>query len=411
MSGPELCGPELCGPEASGPEVSGPEASGQQTRRSPDSTVDGVRLVTKLSSPWYRVPHAHVNRRREPALKAFRLHDWGEPPRLANVPLRSPGPGEVVLAVAAAGLCHSDLHVVDATAGQLPFRPPFTLGHEVAGHVASMGPEVPEVAVGDAVVVYAPWGCGRCERCRSGRRNYCDRGRELPAAGIGLGVDGGMADALVVASSRLVPIGDLDPLTAAPLTDAALTPYHAIARCRDRLGAGSVAVVVGVGGLGHLAVQLLRACTPCHVVAVDARETALALAGRSGAHATVPAGPDAARLIRELTDRRGADLVLDFVAAAGTLALGQEVLRSDGELAVVGSGGGALTVRKPGPLAPGARVSVPYWGSQPELAEVVRLARAGLLNVEATRFALEDAAEAVERLRRGAILGRAVLVP
>jgi alcohol dehydrogenase, propanol-preferring len=117
--------------------------------------------------------------------------------------------------VAAAGLCHSDLHVIDAAAGHLPFHPPFTLGHEVAGRVTSVAVgDAGSAAVGDAVVVYAPWGCGKCGRCRAGRQNYCDRKEALPAAGIGLGVDGGMAEALVVPSSRLIPIGDLDPASA-----------------------------------------------------------------------------------------------------------------------------------------------------------------------------------------------------
>jgi propanol-preferring alcohol dehydrogenase len=344
-------------------------------------------------------------------VRALRLHDWGEQPSLTDVALRSPGPDEVVLDVTAAGICHSDLHVVDATDGQLPFRPPFTLGHEVAGRVASIGGDVDGVHVGDAVVVHAPWGCGGCDRCRSGSQNYCDRRDKAGPAGIGLGVDGGMAESLVVASSRLIPIRDLDPASAAPLTDAGLTSYHAISRCRDRLGEGSIAVVVGVGGLGHLAVQILRACTPSRVVAVDTRTAALDVAERFGAHVVAYAGREATRAVRTATEGRGADVVFDFVGAAATLAFSTQILRSDGELSVVGSGGGALTVTKAGALPPGTRVSVPFWGTQPELLEVVRLAHEGRVQVETTEFALSDAGKAFDLLRRGEILGRAVLIP
>jgi len=344
-------------------------------------------------------------------VRALRLHDWGKPPTFADVALRSPDADEVVLDVAAAGLCHSDLHVIDATVGELPFHPPFTLGHEVAGRVASVGAAVRGLQVGDAVVVYAPWGCGRCDRCRSGRQNYCDRKAGLWAAGIGLGVDGGMAEALVVEASRLVPIADVDPAAAAPLTDAGLTSYHAISRCRDRLDEDSVAVVVGVGGLGHLAIQILRACTPCRVVAVDTRRAALDLAERLGAHGAAYSGPDAVGAVNAATGGRGADVVFDFVGAAATLAFAIEVLRCDGELSLVGSGGGALTVSKPGRLPPGTCVSVPFWGTQRELVEVVRLAQERRLQVQTTEFALSDAAKAFDLLRRGEILGRAVLVP
>jgi propanol-preferring alcohol dehydrogenase len=344
-------------------------------------------------------------------MRALRLRRVGEPPRLEDVPLRSPGRGEVVLDVLAAGLCHSDLHVIEGAGGRLPYSPPFTLGHEVAGRVVAVGADVTRVQLGEAVVVYGPWGCDRCERCARGSQNYCDRKAELTASGIGLGVDGGMADALVVAASRLVEIGELDPVSAASLTDAGLTSFHAVARVRDRLGAGRVAVVVGVGGLGHMAVQILRACTAGRVVAVDRQQAALDLAERSGAHASAYAGPDAVAAVSAASDGRGADVVFDFVGSDDTLAFAVEVLRTDGELVLVGSGGGVLSLTKPGVLPRGARVSLPFWGTYHELVEVVRLARAGRLHVETTTFTLDDALQAFDLLRHGRVRGRAVLVP
>jgi alcohol dehydrogenase, propanol-preferring len=344
-------------------------------------------------------------------MRALRLLAWGEVPRICDVPVRSPAADEVRIEVRAAGLCHSDLHVIDAHHGSLQFQPPFTLGHEVAGRVAWVGEDVQGWEIGQAAVVYAPWGCDNCERCRSGKHNYCDsRGADEPV-GLGLGTDGGMAETLVVAASRLVSLGDLDPVLAAPLTDAGLTAYHAISRWRERLDAGTVAVVVGIGGLGHVAIQLLLATTASHVIAVDTRPSSLELAGRLGAHVVAAAGPDAFRAVRRSTQGRGADAVFDFVGTSDTVAFSTEVLRSNGELLLVGSGGGNLSVRKPGALPPGMRVSLPFWGSRSELVEVVRLAREGLVRVETARFPLSDHAAAFAILRGGGIQGRAVLVP
>jgi propanol-preferring alcohol dehydrogenase len=314
--------------------------------------------------------------------------------------------------VQAAGLCHSDLHVVDAAAGELPYRPPFTLGHEVAGHVAALGPDADGPSVGERVVLYGPWGCGGCARCAAGRDNYCDRRGDLDWHGVGLGRDGGMAEyVLVPSASHLVPIGDLSADQAAPLSDAGLTSYHAIAGLRHALGEDTTVVVIGVGGLGHLAVQILRATTPSRVLAVDIREDALTLAQRSVAHISTLMRADTARALRARTGGVGVDAVLDFVGTKATLELAADVLRPGGQLAVVGSGGGQLTVRKPGFLPPGFRLSLPFWGTRLELAEVIALARSGALHVESEQFPLSAAPEGFGRLRRGHVRGRLVLVP
>jgi alcohol dehydrogenase, propanol-preferring len=348
------------------------------------------------------------------AMRALRLLDWGRPPVFSEVERPVPSGGEVLVQVEAAGLCHSDLHVLDADPGDLPFAMPFTLGHEVAGRVAAVGPAaVPGVATaGERVLVYGPWGCGSCERCRHGQENYCDRRASLSWAGMGLGRDGGMAEFVLVPSARhLEPIGSLDPVQAAPLSDAGLTPYHAVQRCRPALGEGSTVAVIGVGGLGHLAVQILRAVTPGRVFAVDVREEALALAERCGAELTTRVAGDTARVLRTASGGRGVDAVLDFVGAGSTLDLAAESLRAGGDLVIVGSGGGHVSVGKPGPLPQGARVSLPFWGSRPELADVIALARTAALQVEVERFPLSAAHEALNRLRTGDLTGRAVLVP
>ncbi|WP_413104325.1 NAD(P)-dependent alcohol dehydrogenase [Streptomyces sp. Inha503] len=345
-------------------------------------------------------------------MRALRLTAWGEAPAPAEAERPVPHGTEVLVRVEAAGLCRSDLHVIDAPPGALPYRLPFTLGHEVAGRVTALGPDAAGVAEGDRVVVYGPWGCGSCARCAAGSDNYCDRRDTLAWHGAGLGRDGGMAEYLLVPSARpLVPIGDLPADQAAPLSDAGLTSYHAVSGLRSALGEGTTAVVIGVGGLGHLAVQILRATTESRVLAVDVREDALALADRSGADFSTLMRPDTARALRARSGDVGADAVLDFVGTAQTLELAIGVLRPGGELALVGSGGGSLTVSKPGVLPAGFRLSLPFWGTRHELAGVVTLARSGALRVETESLPLSAAPEAIDRLRRGAARGRTVLVP
>jgi propanol-preferring alcohol dehydrogenase len=344
-------------------------------------------------------------------MKALRLTRWGAPAELREVPIPEAGPGQVVIKVTGAGACHSDLHVMEWPEGQLPWSLPFTLGHETAGRVHQVGAGIDHLRVGDGVLVYGPWGCGRCHPCRLGRENYCERAAEIPYAGGGLGRDGGMAEYMLVPSARLlVPIGDLDPVQAAPLADAALTPYHAIRSSLHRLVPGSTAAVIGVGGLGHMAVQLLKATSAAQVIAVDVDDGRLEASRRHGADAMVRADAGAADAIRRIAGGVGADLVLDMVGSETTLATGARALRAEGRLVIVGLAMGTLPVSFFA-LPYGAEVATSYWGTLPELLEVVSLARAGRIKVDTEAVPLEQAMEAYARLRRGEVRGRAVVVP
>ena len=241
--------------------------------------------------------------------------------------------------------------------------------------------------------------------------NYCERPDLTGAAVGGLGANGGMASHMVVPSVRhLVSIGDLDPAEAAPLTDAGLTPYHAVKRALPLLTPGSTAVVIGAGGLGHMAVQMLRALSPATVVAVDQRQDALRLAETVGAHHGVLSDGDAVTTIRDLSGGQGADVVIDCVGADATLALGAAASRVLGQLLIVGIGGGTLPVSfftVPYEVS----IATTYWGTLPELHEVLDLARSGLITPHVTRFGLDEAPTVYERLAGGEIEGRAVIVP
>lgn len=344
-------------------------------------------------------------------MRALQLTAWQAEPELTEVPVPEPGPGQVLLKVAGAGACHSDLHLMEWPEGTLPYRLPFTLGHETAGWVEARGPGVEWPQPGEAVIVYGPWGCGWCYQCAQGAEDYCQRASEIPYAGGGLGIDGGMAEYLLVPSPRLlVPLGDLDPRPAAALADAALTPYHAIKKSLPKLRPGSTAVVIGVGGLGHAAVQLLRALSPTTVVAVDVAAAKLRLAEEAGAHHTLLAGEETGSEIRNLTGGLGATLVVDCVGADATMTTAAAAAAVESDVAVVGLAGGTLPVRF-GALAWDASARIPYWGTRAELIEVVALAAAGRLNLHVETFPLAQARDVYQKLRAGEVAGRAVLLP
>jgi propanol-preferring alcohol dehydrogenase len=344
-------------------------------------------------------------------MKAYQLTAWQSPPEMREVDVPEPGPGEVLIKVGGAGACHSDLHLMEWPEGTMDFDLPFTLGHENAGWVEALGAGVEGLEVGEPVSVYGPWGCGRCRACRLSAENYCEHQAEIGAFGGGLGLNGGMAEYMLVPHSRLLlPLGDLDPREAAPLSDAALTPYHAIKRSLHLLVPGSSAVVIGVGGLGHMAVQILRALSPARVIAVDTSAEKLALAREVGADETVEPGEGAAGRIRELTGGRGAELVLDNVGADETLALASAITRFEGHLTVVGLAGGKLEFAF-GALPFESQLTIPYWGTAVELGEVLDLARAGKIHAHVERFGLDRVEDAYARMREGSLDGRAVICP
>ncbi|MCX4917136.1 NAD(P)-dependent alcohol dehydrogenase [Streptomyces sp. NBC_00687] len=344
-------------------------------------------------------------------MKALQYRTIGAAPEVVTVPDPEPGPGQVLLKVTAAGVCHSDIAVMSWPAENFPYALPLTLGHEGAGTVAALGDGVSGVAVGDEVAVYGPWGCGICAKCAEGKENYCLRADELGIRPPGLGAPGAMAEYLLVDDPRhLVPTDGLDPVAAVPLTDAGLTPYHAIKRSLPKLTPGSTAVVIGTGGLGHVAIQLLRAMTAARVIALDVSEDKLALARTVGAHEAVLSDAGAAAKVRELTGGLGAQAVFDFVGAEPTVRTAGAVAVVEGDISIVGIGGGALPVGF-GSLPFEVSVTAPYWGSRGELIEVLDLARAGAVSVHTETYSLDEAPLAYERLHAGKINGRAVILP
>ncbi len=343
-------------------------------------------------------------------MQAVRFVGVGQTARIENVPRPTPGPGQVLVKVGGAGVCHSDLHIMEEDLG---FTPPFTLGHEHAGWVAERGQGVTAFKEGDAVAVYGPWGCGRCHACQRSMENYCENWAQINGFGGGLGIDGGMAEYMLVPSARLlVPLGNLSPAKAAPLSDAALTPYHAIKRALPHLNPDSTVVVLGVGGLGHMAIQLLRVLAPVRIIAADVDDEKLEQAKRLGADEVVNNrnADDAAGRIQKIAGSRGAGLVLDCIGVQATIDLGARLLGRNSVWTIVGLGGGHHDFHH-GSTPYGTSMSIPYWGSRIELMEVIAMARDGRIHAETTDFPLDQAVDVYRKLKAGQITGRAVLVP
>ena len=332
-------------------------------------------------------------------MRAYRLLAWEQAPRLVETQVPTPGPGEVLVKVAGNGLCHSDFTMaqIPAAIGEmLGWQMPFTLGHEVGGRIATLGADVRGFAVGEAVALISPKSCGACWFCLRGLDSACTQG----GAGRGYGRDGGLAEFVVAAAPRdLVKLHTLDPATAGPLTDAGATSYHAVRRVVSHLRPGSTAVVIGAGGLGAFAVQLLRVLTPARVVAVDVNPTRLEFARQLGAHDAVA----------EWTAGAEADAVLDFVGVDETIRSGLGALRPAGAFGLVGAGGGTFAGPWFGGLAREAEIFTFQGSNISDAHEVIALAEAGLISNEVDLFALDDVALAYERLDEGRLRGRAVV--
>lgn len=344
-------------------------------------------------------------------MRALQYVAVGREPEVVEIDKPSPAPGQVLLQVLAAGICHSDQFIMSLPEEQYIYGTPLTLGHEGVGKVVEVGEGVAASWIGQNVAVYGPWGCGYCRACIVGQESYCVNAAAQGIVPPGLGAPGAMAEYMIVNDARfLFPIGDLDPAKAVSLTDAGLTPYHAITNELAKLAPGSTAATIGVGGLGHVGIQIIKAISGARVISLDVTESKLELARRVGADETVLSGPGAAEQIRALTHGVGADVVFDFVGASATLEIARESVAVNGSIVIVGIGGGLVqTGFFSTPF--GVQVRAPYWGSRGELAEVIALAQNGLIDVEVEQFSLEQGPEAYRRLHDGQITGRAVLIP
>jgi alcohol dehydrogenase, propanol-preferring len=341
-------------------------------------------------------------------MRAARLHRAGEPPVLEEVPLPEPTGTEVRIRVAGCGVCRTDLQLVAGT--QVRSRLPVTLGHEVAGWIDAWGPDARpllqrgHLASGAAVVVHGGWGCGECPDCRSGDEQRCVTGTAP-----GFQADGGYAEAMLVPHPRhLVGLGTLDPLRAAPLADAGVTPYRAVERASRWLEPGTRVLIIGFGGLGQFLLQYLRQLPELRIAVRELDPQKVAKATAAGADIGLLDG-DAA-LVRDGLGGSPA-VVFDVVGTDGTLSLAADLVAPDGLVMLVGEAGGHIGLGFDRPAVE-AWITTTAWGSLDDLRAVVRLASRGALDWTVEPVPLADIATAHRRLAEGALTAtRLVLVP
>jgi propanol-preferring alcohol dehydrogenase len=347
-------------------------------------------------------------------MKAYQLTQWGKEGEFVEVSRPEPGPLDVLIRVKAVGLCRTDLDMMECLPGAAPFatvlEPGYTLGHEVTGFVEQTGAQVTDLKFGEAVVVHHIQHCGYCEWCESGMEQYCEnylRGG-IPLTR-GVGVDGGLAEFLVCPRTEVISIGDEDPVMYAPLTDAGVTAYSACLKFMHELKPGSYAAVLGVGGLGAYAVQILKLMTTAYVIAIDNSDERLRYATELGADAVVKSDDSTATKIRELTKGKGVDGLIDLVGNDQTMRLAADVVRPHGFISVAGMGGGTVQLGW-GHIASGVRFCLSLGSTRQELREICQLAREGKLRIDIDRFTFDQIPQAYEQLRQGKLHGRAVIV-
>lgn len=344
-------------------------------------------------------------------MKAARLFEYNKPLRIVDVGYpKIEDRYNVVVRVAGAGVCHTDLHLQQGMWHEI-LRPtlPYTLGHENVGYIEEVGEGVEGLEKGDPVILHPAMTDGTCPACRAGEDMHCEN-LIFP----GLSVDGGFAEYMRTSSRSVVklPRGiDREKLIdMAPLADAGITAYRAVRKASRTLTPGSYVAVIGVGGLGHIGVQLLKELTPAYIIALDVREDKLRLAEKLGAHHVVDASRDPVGQVMEITGGKGVNVAIDFVGSQATIDYGPNLLARTGRLIIVGYGG---ELRFPSIRIIATEISFEgsLVGNYTELTELVRLALDGKVSVATERHALDEVNEVLERLEKGEVLGRAVLVP
>ncbi len=350
-------------------------------------------------------------------MKAARIVKPKEPLIIEDLHIPEPKGMQVLVKVGATGVCHSDLHLWEGGyhgAGGLfikvedrGVRFPLTPGHEIAGTIAKVGEDVKHLSINDHVLVY-PWlGDGSCPACRVDSENLCDNPRSL-----GIFQDGGYAEYLLVPHARyVIKLDRLKGEEAASLACSGLTAYTAIKNAA--LKPYEFLVIIGAGGLGLVGVQLARYITNANITVIDLDDRKLEEAKRLGADYIINAkSSNAIKEIKELTNSLGADAVIDFVNASNTASLALEILRKRGRLVPVGLFGGSIELSLVSIPLRAIQIIGSYTGRLDDLYELVALAERGVIkSIISKRFTLENVNQALNDLKAGKIIGRAVLIP
>ncbi|AEJ41330.1 zinc-containing alcohol dehydrogenase [Sulfobacillus acidophilus TPY] len=343
-------------------------------------------------------------------MKAGRIHAYHEPIHIDDInEPRIEKDTDVIVKIGGAGVCRTDLHIIEGIWKDALGNPPlpYTIGHENAGWIEAVGSGITHLKKGDPVILHPLMSCGLCPACRAGRDMYCTQGH-FPGLD---GTDGGYAEYLKTSVRSVIPLAPgTDPVPLAPFADAGITAYHAVKKLVPLTAPGTTVAVIGIGGLGHFAVQILRALTPATVIAIDTQSQRLDFATEIGAHHAVLAGSDGGVGGVKRIAPNGVDIVIDFVGEHQTPAAGVNMLAKGGTYSVVGYGG---EVQVPTLEFVNREINIVgnLVGTYNELAELMELNRQGKVVISAQQFPLADAPQVMEMLDRGEIKGRAILIP
>jgi NAD+-dependent secondary alcohol dehydrogenase Adh1 len=341
-------------------------------------------------------------------MKAARLHAYHESLKLDSIDEPSAdGPFDVIVRIGAAGLCRTDLHIQEGQwAEKSGVELPYTPGHENAGWVHEIGSGVTNVEVGDTVIVHPFISCGFCRFCRAGDDMHCVNG-SFP----GIDRDGGFADFLKTSARSVVKLGPgLEPKDIAALADAGLTAIHAVKKAIPVLGAGTHAVVIGAGGLGHIGIQCLKAYTPTEITVIDPSEKALALAGEMGADHTVRVDGSHVEQVREITDGLGAEAIIDFVGEKGAIDDGIAMVQDGGFYYVIGYGEN-INIPTIDVISREISFIGNLVGTYNDLVDLMTLTAQGKVTLHTTTYPLDAINDAMSDLDGGRLQGRGILIP
>src|SRR4051794_8589125 len=344
----------------------------------------------------------------EKGMRAARLHRYHEALRLDDVQEpRTKGPFDVVVKIGAAGLCRTDLHIQEGQwAKNTQIALPYIPGHENAGCVHEVGPGVTNVEVGDTVIVHPYISCGFCRPCRRGDDMHC-----LTGSFPGLDRDGGFAEFLLTGARSVVKLApSVDPASVAALADAGLTAIHAVKKAAPVLGAGTRAVVIGAGGLGHIGIQCLKALTPTEIIVVDPNEQALALASELGADHAIRVDGSHVDTVREITDGLGAEVIIDFVGENGAVEDGIAMLQDGGFYHVIGYGQN-LDIPTIEIISREISFIGDLVGTYVDLEDLMTLEAQGKVKLHTSTYPLDAINDAMADLSEGRLRGRGILVP
>mgnify|MGYP003600995018 CR=1 FL=1 len=341
-------------------------------------------------------------------MRAVRVVGYHEDLQMHDVPdPKISGPLDVIVKIGAAGVCRTDLHILEgqwAPKTNVPL--PYTIGHENAGWVHEVGSAVTNVKPGDKVILHPIVTCGLCRACRLGDDVHCENQR-FP----GIDCDGGYADYLLTSARNCVKLADnLEPADVAALADAGLTAQHAAAKAAKRLRPGDFCVVIGAGGLGHIGIQVMKAMSAATLVVLDSNPAALALAKELGADETILSDGSQVEAVLDLTDGKGAEAILDFVGEGGATSEGIAMLRRAGFYYVIGYGEN-INVPTIDVISTEKNFIGNLVGSYTDLQDLMVLAAQGKVKLHTQQYKLADFQQAIDDLNAVKVRGRAILIP